>query len=74
MIQAWEYVAQSVEAFPWDTTYMIGPMGLDRHHDGSHGWEPASDSQRDMGHADLEGQPAGELHAHGAEQGTPVAI
>ncbi len=42
MIQAWEYVAQSVEAFPWDTTYMIGPMGLDRHHDGSHGWEPAS--------------------------------
>ncbi len=42
LIQAWEYVAQSVEAFPWDTTYLIGPMGLDRHHDGSHGWEPAS--------------------------------
>ena len=35
-------MAQSVEAFPWDTTYMIGPMGLDRHQDGSHGWEPAS--------------------------------
>ena len=42
LIQAWEYTAQSVEAFPWDTTYLIGPMGLDRHHDGSHGWEPAS--------------------------------
>ncbi len=42
LIEAWEYTAQSVEAFPWDTTYLIGPMGLDRHHDGSHGWEPAS--------------------------------
>jgi hypothetical protein len=42
MIQAWEYVAQSVEAFPWDTTYMIGRMGLDRNQDGSHDWEPAS--------------------------------
>ena len=42
LIRAWEYVAQSVEAFPWDTTYLIGPMGLDRHHDGSHGWEPAA--------------------------------
>jgi hypothetical protein len=42
MIQAWEYVAQSVEAYPWDTTYLIGPMGLDRHRDGSHDWEPIS--------------------------------
>ena len=42
MIQAWEYVAQSVEAYPWDTTYLIGPMGLDRHRDGSHSWEPVS--------------------------------
>lgn len=43
MIQAWEYVAQSVEAFPWDTTYLIGPMGLDRHRgDGAHDWEPVS--------------------------------
>jgi hypothetical protein len=42
MIQAWEYVAQSVEAFPWDTTYMIGRMGLDRNQDGSHDWGPAS--------------------------------
>lgn len=42
MIQAWEYVAQSVEAFPWDTTYLIGPMGLDRGSDGSHSWEPVS--------------------------------
>jgi hypothetical protein len=40
MLQAWEYVAQSVEAYPWDTTYLIGPMGLDRHWDGSHNWEP----------------------------------
>ena len=42
MIQAWEYVAQSVEAYPWDTTYLIGPLGLDRGQDGSHSWEPAS--------------------------------
>jgi hypothetical protein len=42
MLQAWEWVAQSVEAFPWDVTYMIGQMGLDRGRDGSHGWEAAS--------------------------------
>lgn len=42
LLQAWEYVARSVEVFPWDTTYMIGPMGLDRGRDGSHGWEPAA--------------------------------
>jgi len=42
MIEAWEYVAQSVESFPWDTTYLIGPMGLDRTQDGSHSWEPVS--------------------------------
>ena len=42
MIQAWEYVAQSVEAFPWDTTYLIGPMGLDRGSDGSHDWKPVT--------------------------------
>lgn len=42
MIQAWEYVAQSVEAFPWDTTYLIGPMGLDRGNDGSHDWKPVT--------------------------------
>jgi len=40
LLQAWEYTAQSVEAFPWDTTYMIGPMGLDRPWDGSHDWDP----------------------------------
>jgi hypothetical protein len=40
LLQAWEFTAQSVEAFPWDTTYMIGPMGLDRPWDGSHDWEP----------------------------------
>ena len=38
--QAWEYTAQSVEAYPWDTTYLIGPIGLDRHRDGSHDWDP----------------------------------
>jgi hypothetical protein len=42
MIRAWECVAQSVEAYPWDTTYLIGPMGLDRHRDGSHEWEPVT--------------------------------
>ncbi|HRU63576.1 MAG TPA: hypothetical protein P5236_04105, partial [Paludibacteraceae bacterium] len=38
MIKAWEYVAQSVEAFPWDVTYMIGPMGLDKSENGEHDW------------------------------------
>jgi len=42
LLQAWEYVARSVEAYPWDTTYLIGPLGLDRGRDGSHGWEPAA--------------------------------
>jgi hypothetical protein len=42
MIQAWEYTAQSVEAYPWDTTYLIGPMALDRHWNGSHDWEPVT--------------------------------
>ncbi len=40
MIQAWDYVAQHVQAYPWDVTYLIGPLGLDRHWDGSHDWEP----------------------------------
>jgi hypothetical protein len=40
MIQAWEYVAQHVEAYPWDVTYLIGPLGLDRPWDGAHGWQP----------------------------------
>jgi hypothetical protein len=39
MIQAWEYVAQAVEAFPWDVTYLIGPMGLDKHDKGEHSWD-----------------------------------
>ena len=42
MIQAWDYVSQHVQAYPWDTTYLIGPMALDRHWDGSHDWEPAN--------------------------------
>lgn len=42
MIEAWEKVAQAVEAFPWDTTYLIGPMGLGKGNDGSHGWEPVT--------------------------------
>lgn len=42
LIQAWEYVAQSVEAFPWDTTYMVGPMGLNRNGNCSHDWEPVN--------------------------------
>jgi len=40
MVQAWEANAQAVEAFPWDTTYLIGPMGLDRRDDISHDWNP----------------------------------
>ncbi|MBE0652525.1 MAG: hypothetical protein IH594_01930 [Bacteroidales bacterium] len=39
MIQAWEYVAQSVEAYPWDVTYLIGPTGLDRNSSGEHSWD-----------------------------------
>jgi hypothetical protein len=39
MIKAWEYVAQAVEAFPWDVTYLIGPMGLDLGEKGEHGWD-----------------------------------
>jgi len=42
VIQAWEYMARSVEAYPWDTTYLIGPMGLDRPWDGGHDWEPVT--------------------------------
>ena len=42
LIQAWEYVAQHVEAYPWDVTYLIGPLGLDRHWDGGHDWEPVT--------------------------------
>jgi hypothetical protein len=39
MIKAWEYVAQAVEAFPWDVTYLIGPMGLDKSEKGEHSWD-----------------------------------
>ena len=40
LLRAWEHVAQGVESFPWDITYLIGPMGLSKEHDGSHDWEP----------------------------------
>lgn len=40
MLQAWEFVTQHVQAYPWDVTYLIGPLGLDRHWDGTHAWEP----------------------------------
>jgi hypothetical protein len=42
MIQAWDYVSQHVQAYPWDVTYMIGPLGLDRHWAGTHDWKPVS--------------------------------
>lgn len=42
MMEAWDCVARGVEAFPWDTTYLIGPMGLDKSQDGSHGWDPVT--------------------------------
>ncbi len=42
MIRAWEKVAQGAEAYPWDTTYLIGPMGLAKGNDGSHNWEPVT--------------------------------
>ena len=40
LVAAWEHGAQGVESFPWDITYLIGPMGLSKDHDGSHDWEP----------------------------------
>ena len=39
MIKAWEYVAQAVEAFPWDVSYLIGPLGLDKGEKGEHDWD-----------------------------------
>jgi hypothetical protein len=39
MIKAWEYVAQAVEAFPWDVSYLIGPLGLDKGEKGEHRWD-----------------------------------
>ena len=39
LLAAWEHVAVGVESFPWDITYLIGPMGLSKDHDGSHDWE-----------------------------------
>ena len=30
MMQAWEYAARGVEAFPWDVIYLIGHMGIDK--------------------------------------------
>jgi len=41
LIQAWEYVSQHVQAYPWDVTCLIGQMGLYRHLDSSHDWKPA---------------------------------
>ena len=37
MIRAWEYVAQAVEAFPWDVTSSF--PGLNRNSTGEHNWE-----------------------------------
>jgi hypothetical protein len=42
MREAWELVSRGVEAFPWDVTYLLGPLGLDKNNDGSHSWEPAT--------------------------------
>ncbi len=63
MIQAWEQVAQGVEAYPWDTTYLIGPMGLGRHNEGSQRMGTRLDPQWHVGYAHLAVQPAGEFHA-----------
>ena len=32
-------MAQCVEAFPWDVSYLIGPLGLDKSETGEHSWE-----------------------------------
>lgn len=42
IIAAWEFVSQSVESYPWDITYLLGPLGLSRRGDSSHNWEPAT--------------------------------
>lgn len=39
LIKAWEYVAQAVEAYPWDVSYLIGPLGLDMGGKGEHNWD-----------------------------------
>ncbi|GAA3603424.1 hypothetical protein GCM10022396_20970 [Flavivirga amylovorans] len=38
MIEAWDYIAQGVVAYPWDVTYLIGPLGLQRGGGVSHPW------------------------------------
>ena len=38
MIKAWEYVAQAVEAFPWDVTKIVGPI-LNKKVSNEHSWD-----------------------------------
>lgn len=40
MIQAWEYVARGMEAYPWDVTPSF--MGLGKGESGAHSWKPAT--------------------------------
>ena len=42
MMEAWEKVARGVEAFPWDVTYLIGQLGLNKGDNGSHPWVPVT--------------------------------
>jgi hypothetical protein len=42
MLNAWENVARGVEALPWDVTYLIGQLGIDRSSDASHPWDPVT--------------------------------
>ena len=42
MMQAWERVAQGMEAFPWDTSPSIGSFGALKSDTGAHPWDPAT--------------------------------
>jgi hypothetical protein len=42
MLDAWEKIARGTEAFPWDVSYLIGQLGLDKSSDGSHPWVPVT--------------------------------
>ena len=74
LIQAWEFVSQHVEAYPWDVTYLIGPLGLDRHQDGSHDWEPVTIPNATWDTPIWKANRARELHVDGGKQGASLAI
>ena len=63
MMEAWEYVARGVEAFPWDTSPSIGSFGVLKSDTGSHPWGTGHNCQRHVEHSCLEDQSTRILHA-----------